>query len=44
MLKCPREKVRSKELILAELSVNKCQKGRKAKSRWAISHSLRQGR
>jgi hypothetical protein len=35
---------KSKELISAELSVNKCWKGRKANSRWRISHFLKQGR
>jgi hypothetical protein len=33
-----------KELISAELSVNKHWKGRKADSRQVISHSLKQGR
>jgi hypothetical protein len=31
-----------KELISAELSVNKCWKGRKADSGWMISHSLKE--
>jgi hypothetical protein len=30
--------------LSAELSVNKHWKGRKAESRWVISHSLKQGR
>jgi hypothetical protein len=35
---------KGKELILAELSIKKCWKGRKAKSEQVISHSLKQGR
>jgi hypothetical protein len=41
LLKVHQRGGKGKELISAELSVNKCWKGREAKSRWVISHSLK---
>jgi hypothetical protein len=35
-------KGKDKELISAELSINKCWKCRKADSRWVMSNSLKQ--